>query len=50
MSVIVVEADGRNKAKDLAVRDFLVDRGFQVHGHVNRNDWFEASDFTPSSM
>ena len=50
VSVIVVEADGRNKAKDLAVRDFLVDHGFQVHGHVNRNDWFVASDFMPSSM
>lgn len=46
ISVLVVEADGTNPAKDAAVISLLQANGFLYHGHVNNNDWFVHQSFS----
>lgn len=40
VSVLSVEADGRNPAKDAAVIELLTNSGFTHVGKIHRNDWF----------
>lgn len=48
--VIVVEADGTSAEKDEAVKQLLMNHGYQYHGHIVRNDWFVHSSFVNSSL
>lgn len=43
--VIVVEADGTNPQKDLAIQELLRANGFRYHDHVVHNDWFVHESF-----
>ena len=47
-SVICVEADRSNPAKDAAVVELLQANRYRYHGHVDHNDWFLHESFQPS--
>jgi hypothetical protein len=43
--VILIEADGNNPTKDLAVRDHLRQNGYICLGAMQRSDWFVNERF-----
>ena len=49
--VVVIEEDGHDKEKDLAVREFMKERGYTLQKKLprSRNVWFVGSDFVASS-
>jgi FkbM family methyltransferase len=47
IDVIAVEADGRDQAKDNAVRQHLLANGYRLDISGDNNDWFVRNDFVP---
>ena len=47
--VVVVEADGSDHDKDVAVARLMKQAGYRYRGHVRRNDWFMRGGFVPAS-
>jgi Methyltransferase FkbM domain len=43
--ILLVEADGHNHRKNLAIRTFLQSKGYIYKDSVERSDWFVHSDF-----
>jgi FkbM family methyltransferase len=47
VDVIVVESDGTWPDKDAAVQGMLKDRGYLLHHHADKNDWWLRKGFAP---
>ena len=48
IDVIAIEADGRDVAKDNAVRQHLLSNGYRLDASESSNDWFVRNGFQPS--